>query len=63
MRAKPASRVVIESVTPRIDIQRRCRCEAAIVWDEVYGWLHTVAPVRICRIPHPTTPLGTTSRK
>jgi hypothetical protein len=56
MRAKPASRVVIESVTPRIDIQRRCRCEAAIVWDEVYGWLHTVAPVRICRIPHPTTP-------
>jgi hypothetical protein len=55
MRAMPVSRAVIESVTPRIDSQRRCRCETAIVWDEVYGWLHAVAPIRTCRMPDPAS--------
>jgi hypothetical protein len=55
MRAMPVSRAVIESVTPRIDSQRRCRCETAIVWDEVYGWLHAVVPPGVCRMPHPAS--------
>ena len=32
----------LELVTPRIDSLSRCVCGRAVVWDEVYGWLHTV---------------------
>jgi hypothetical protein len=46
-------RVAVESVTPRIDSQRRCRCTALIVWDEVYGWLHAARPAHPCRVPDP----------
>jgi hypothetical protein len=50
------SRVPVESVTPRIDTQRRCRCAALIVWDEVYGWLHAAVSGAPCRVPQPAEP-------
>ncbi|MDT5038726.1 MAG: hypothetical protein QOE03_3911 [Micromonosporaceae bacterium] len=53
MRGIRGSRMTVEAVTPRIDSQRRCRCTAVIVWDEVYGWLHAGAPADGCPIPHP----------
>ncbi|MGC9670785.1 hypothetical protein ACNTMW_30085 [Planosporangium sp. 12N6] len=53
MRATTTSRAVLESVTPRIDSERRCRCGATVVWDEVYGWLHAAGRVGRCRVPHP----------
>jgi hypothetical protein len=53
VRATRTSRVVAESVTPRIDSERRCRCGTTVVWDEVYGWLHVTGPDRPCHPPHP----------
>jgi hypothetical protein len=53
VRATKTSRVVVESVTPRIDSERRCRCGATVVWDEVYGWLHTARPPGPCSGPGP----------
>ena len=53
MRGMQVSQVAVESVTPRIDSQRRCRCAAVIVWDEVYGWLHASSPQQPCRLPSP----------
>ncbi|HEV7896402.1 MAG TPA: hypothetical protein VGP31_00950 [Planosporangium sp.] len=53
VRATRTSRAVTESVTPRIDSERWCRCGATVVWDEVYGWLHAPGGVRSCRLPHP----------
>jgi hypothetical protein len=44
--------VAVESVTPRIDSERHCRCAVTIIWDEVYGWLHA-GPNPSCRLPHP----------
>jgi hypothetical protein len=54
--ATRVSRVVVESVTPRIDSERRCRCTTLIVWDEVYGWLHAVRPAGACWVPLPVDP-------
>jgi hypothetical protein len=53
VRATRTSRVVVESVTPRIDSEGRCRCGAKVVWDEVYGWLHVTSGARSCSQPHP----------
>lgn len=52
MRVTTKLRVAVESVTPRIDSERHCRCAATIIWDEVYGWLHAVTNPT-CRLPHP----------
>lgn len=56
MRATKTSRMVVELVTPRIDSERRCRCAATIIWDEVYGWLHTASAPKPCPIPQPAGP-------
>ena len=53
MRAFRTPRTAVESVTPRIDSERRCRCAITIVWDEVYGWLHAGPPADQCHRPHP----------
>jgi hypothetical protein len=53
VRATRTSRVVVESVTPRIDSERRCRCGTTVVWDEVYGWLHAATPAGRCSGPGP----------
>jgi len=52
MHATKTSRVRLESVTPRIDSERYCRCTATIIWDEVFGWLHAL-PTLSCRLPQP----------
>jgi hypothetical protein len=56
VRATKTSRVVVESVTPRIDSERWCRCGAMVVWDEVYGWLHAATPPVPCSGPDPAPP-------
>jgi hypothetical protein len=53
MRATTRSRVAVESVTPRIDSERHCRCAVTIIWDEVYGWLHARRPAVPCDLPYP----------
>jgi hypothetical protein len=58
MRATRTSGVAVESVTPRIDSEQRCRCGATVVWDEVYGWLHAVGRVVRCQAPHPAASTG-----
>jgi hypothetical protein len=39
----------LERVTPRIDSLALCCCGIDVVWDEVYGWLHTADDQRV---PH-----------
>jgi hypothetical protein len=52
VRTTAKSRTPVESVTPRIDSERSCRCRAPIIWDEVFGWLHAL-PDRVCPVPQP----------
>jgi hypothetical protein len=51
---------VPERVTPRIDSTARCRCGTDLIFDEVFGWLHTATSQAIldalpAHVPAPAT--------